>query len=287
MLFDAHAHCFTADTARYPVDVTGAREGEAAILRRIATDPLDEARLLALWRDSGVGGGAVVQYHSIYKTDNRYALDVGDRHCDTTGTVVMLRADDPKTPAALTAMCTAYNVTGLRLFGFPDEAGNYPWLDSDDALATWQAAEAARLAMVVMVAPGVVCAAALDRIAALARALPATPIAIDHCGWAGSADDDEGPLTAIASLPNVALKFTQINIDRWRARGVNPAAQVARLVGMVGAGRLLWGSDAGNTQVPYAELVQEARAATALLSPEDADRVLGANGRAMFLKPAR
>ncbi len=46
-LFDTHAHFFTDDTKRFPIDVTGAREGEAEVRARIARDPATAERLLA------------------------------------------------------------------------------------------------------------------------------------------------------------------------------------------------------------------------------------------------
>ncbi|WP_156840562.1 amidohydrolase family protein [Novosphingobium aquimarinum] len=284
-LFDAHAHFFSSDCARYPIDVTGAREGEEAIRKRIAADPLDEETLLALWRECGVSGGAAVQYNSVYKTDNRYAIEVGDRNRDMTGTVVMLPAADPGTPDHIARLGRAHNVTGLRLFGQPDADGTYPWLDSGPALETWRAVANAGMAMVVMYVPGTVTARAIASIVTLAKTFPEVPIAIDHCGWAGSGTAQEDrPLEAIVALENISLKFTQININRWRANGYDPSEYLTRLTDLVGPDRVMWGSDVGNTQMLFPALVAEAVAATSRLSERDRHKVLSTNGRAMFLR---
>ena len=56
---------------------------------------------------------------------------------------------------------------------------------------------------------------------------------------------------------------------------------------MFGAGRLMWGSDFGNTLRPYAEMVADAVASTARLSDTERRRVLHDNGAAMFAPPAK
>ena len=149
-LFDTHAHFFTDDTERFPIDVTGAREGEAEVRARIARDPATAERLLALWDQCGVTGGAAVQYNTIYKTDNSYTLWVADVNHHRVSAVLILRADLPETPEQLRALATRHNVCGLRLFGYPDADGSYPWLDSPAALETWDVAASLGLTMVIM-----------------------------------------------------------------------------------------------------------------------------------------
>lgn len=284
-LFDSHAHFFTADTARYPIDVGGAREGEEKIRARIAAEAMDAERLIALWDRHGVTGGAAVQYNTVYKTDNRYAVDVGDAWPARTATVLILNAADPGAPAALRELALAHNVVGLRLFGYPDAGGEYPWLDSPGALRTWDAAAELGLSMVVMYAPGEPSAAALQRIAALARRYHPMPIAIDHCGWAGS--DGAQPFVgaehrALAGMDTVSLKFTQINLNRLAARGADASRFIAEIVDVFGPDRLMWGSDVGNTTVPYGEMVAQAVAATSGLDEAARRKVLHDNGRRLF-----
>lgn len=285
-LFDTHAHFFTADTDRYPIDVTGAREGEAAVRARIAANPATPTTLIPLWDRLGVSGGAAVQYNTVYKTDNSYALAVADAHPDRLATVLILRADDPATPAKLRALATAHNVVGLRLFGYPDDQGEYPWLDSDAALDTWAVADELGLRMVIMYAPGVPSAAALGRIIALAKRFPSTVISLDHCGWPAVDKGDEGTIGAehlsLLYVPNIRFKFTQINFNRFAETGIDPARFVRRMVDSFGADRVMWGSDYGNTKNSYEEMVEQAIAATALLTDAERTKVLHDNGQALF-----
>jgi len=285
-LFDTHAHFFTSDTDRYPIDVTGAREGEEAILRRIATRPINDDYLLALWDRTGVVGGAAVQYNTVYKTDNSYTVAVADAHPDRVSAVLILDAADPATPARLRSLAEAHNVTGLRLFGPPDSEGSYPWLDSAAALDSWEVAASLGLAMILMYVPGRASPAALGRIVALAKRFPDTVIALDHCGWPDvrpGAEQDIGPEhRALIEIPNIHFKFTQINLNRFAEAGVDPARFVRAMVDSYGPGRLMWGSDVGNTKTGYEEMVAQAIAATSLLDPEEQASVLHDNGRRLF-----
>lgn len=291
-LFDAHAHFFTNDTARYPVDLTGARETPEALAARLERDPSTAARVLSLWDECGVTGGAAVQYNTVYKTDNRYTVDVADAHHDRVSAVLILRAHDLETPATLREIATSHNVSGLRLFGYPDAQGNYPWLDSEAALKTWDVAAELGLAMIIMYAPGVPSHAALRRIIALAKRYPQTVIALDHCGWPGVENGVAGTIgpehLELVDVHNIQFKFTQINFNRFAETGIDAAAFVKLLVDTYGADRVMWGSDYGNTQNSYAEMVDQAIAATAQLSDADRSKVLHDNGARLFadrLKP--
>lgn len=285
-LFDTHAHFFTSDTDRYPIDVTGAREGEEAVRRRIAANPATPATLIPLWDRLGVAGGAAVQYNTVYKTDNSYALAVGDAHPDRLSTVLILLAADPATPAKLRALTHDHNVVGLRLFGYPDAEGNYPWLDSPAALDTWEAAAELGLHMVLMYAPGQPSDAALGRIVALAKRFPSTSISLDHCGWPAVDKGDEGTIgrehLALVDIPNINFKFTQINLNRFAETGIDPRRFVRHMVDTYGVERLMWGSDYGNTKNSYEDMVEQAIAATALLDEAERARVLHHNGYSLF-----
>lgn len=292
-LFDTHAHFFTADTDRYPIDVTGAREGEEAVRARIAANPATPATLISLWDRLGVTGGAAVQYNTVYKTDNSYALAVADAHPDRLATVLILHAADPATPAKLRSLAAAHNVCGLRLFGYPDAAGEYPWLDSSAALETWAVADELGLRMVLMYAPGVPSAAALGRVIALAKRFPSTVICLDHCGWPAVDKGDEGTIGAehlsLLYVPNVHFKVTQINFNRFAETGIDSARFVRRMVDTYGIDRVMWGSDYGNTKNSYEEMVEHAVAATTLLTDAERAKLLHDNGRALFAsrQPAR
>lgn len=285
-LFDTHAHFFSNDIVTYPVDLSGAREGSEAMLKRLQTSPSTADVVLDLWDQCGVRGGAAVQYNTVYKTDNSYTIHVADVRHDRVSAVLILNAAAAETPAQLRALATQHNVSGLRLFGYPDDAGEYPWLDSKAALDTWEVAASLGLTMVVMYAPGKPSHAALRRIIALAKRFPKTVIALDHCGWPGVENGVAGTIgpehLELVDVPNVHFKFTQINLNRFFETGIDAAAFLRLLADTYEADRIMWGSDYGNTKNSYREMVDQAIAATRLLSGAERAEVLHDNGARLF-----
>jgi predicted TIM-barrel fold metal-dependent hydrolase len=287
MLFDTHAHFYTNDLQRYPVHTANAREGEEKLKQRIQADAFPSERVLALWDDNRVAGGAGVQYNTVYKTDNRYLLDVSAQHPKRIAPVVMLDATAAETPETLGKYITDRGVVGLRLYGRAEPDGSYPWLDSPAALRTWEVANRHALAMVLMCAPARVAPSALRAIAALARRFPATTIALDHFGWAGFAPAQFGlpePLVHMREHRNVYYKLTTINFHMLERAGLDSAQFVRRAVDVFGADRMMWGSDMGNTRESYRFMAHRARASAVLLTPSERKQVLCDTGTKLFAR---
>ena len=287
-LFDTHAHFFTDDVATYPIDTTGAREGEAALRQRIASAPETPETVLATWSQSGVIGGAGVQYNTVYKTDNRYVMDVSDRYPDRISSVVILRAPDPETPERLERMIVERGVVGLRLYGKQTPDGETPWLDSPEALRTWEVADRHGINMVLMYSPQSTSATALPRIASLSERYPSTKISLDHFGWPshdpriqGLTDDH----VILRDFGNIHFKLSTINLDYFQTAKIDSAEFLRTAVDLFGADRIMWGSDLGNTLEPYAEMAARARKAAALLTAEERRKVLCETGRRLFSRP--
>lgn len=289
-LYDTHAHIYTGDVARYPINPRNSFHSEDELLRRIATDPITPERLFAEWDAQGVAAGAGVQYSSIYKTDNSYLLDSSDRHPDRLSAVVILSATDPATPERLAFYVERRSIAGLRLTGGEDPGGGYPWLDSEAALATWTVAADHGLPVVLMYTPQGPTPAAIARIAALARRFPDTVIALDHLGWPGHDAERLGPAEAVlplADLPNLMFKATSINFRLFDQSGVDPAKFIRRFADRFGAERMMWGSDFGNTLQTYSDMTARARASAALLSAAERRLFLHDTGRSLFSRAIR
>ena len=289
-LFDTHAHFFTNDIKAYPIDVTGAREGEDNIKRRIADDPMTPERVLPMWNASGVIGGAGVQYNTIYKTDNSYIMDISDQRPDKISSVVILHADAPETPDKLEKMILERNIVGLRLYGRQAPDGKTPWLDSPEAHRAWRIANKHRLNMVLMYSPATSFETALPRIAALAREYPCTNISLDHFGWPQA---DAAPLgltkahIALTGYGNIYFKLSTINFNIFKEANIDSAEFLREAVNIFGAPHIMWGSDMGNTLEGYAQMADRARAAAALLTEDERRQVLCDTGRGLFsrIKP--
>lgn len=289
-LYDTHAHFFTNDLQRYPVKTTNAREGEENLRQRITTQPWTPERMLSLWDDCGVTGGVGVQYNTVYKTDNRYVLDVSDRHADRISSVVMLDATTPDTPATLDSYIKERGVVGLRLYGQAQADGSYPWLDSPAALRTWEVADRHALTMVLMYSPARAAPSALQAIGSLAERFPATTIALDHFGWAGAELSQlwlAEPLVRMREHRNVFLKLTTINFHMLERAGIDIAQFVRRAADVFGADHMMWGSDVGNTLESFPSMANRARAAATLLTPAERKLFLCDTGTKLFARLPR
>ncbi len=286
-LYDTHVHLFTPDMRRYPIDLSGGVPEVARVLKgEIIAEPHTPDVVLKAWADNGVSGGVAVQFYSAYKNDNSYLLDSADAHPDKIAACVILDATDPSTPAQLKAMARTHGVTGLRLTGYPDEKGNYPWLDSEPARASWAAADQLGLAVVVMYPPGKPTPAAFAHLNALARRYPHAKLILDHFGWPVFTGAPAYGLTdafdPLKGLPNVYFKFTTTNVDAL-AKAQVPAEDFLRhAVDVYGADHIMWGSSFGAAAPPYADLVRRIRTAAVKLTPAERRAVLHDTGRAMF-----
>ena len=289
MLFDTHAHFFSNDVARYPIDTAGAREGADELRKRVLTAPSTAEIILKSWDGLHVEGGAGVQYNSTYKTDNRYLMDVCDSHPDRIGAVVILDPQSTDTPALLRKFVTERGVTGIRMTGFPDSTGHYSYLESEAALNVWAEADKLGIAVVLMYLPGRrPSEAALTRIGELAARFPRLPVVLDHIGWPaaeGSPDFGLGAAHhALAASENVYFKLTTINLNVLDAAGIPSDQFLRHVVDLYGADRLMWGSDFGNTKGEFADMVRRANAATGLLTDEERRKVLHDTGKRLFAR---
>lgn len=287
MLYDTHAHFFSNDLRRYPVNTANAREGEANLMRRLLSEPATPERIFSLWNETDVAGGAGVQYNTVYKTDNSYLLDVAGQHGDRVSPVVMMNAAATDTPATLTRYINERGLGGLRLVGRVSGDGPYPWLDSAAALETWKVADRHALPMVLMCVPARAASAALERIGALAERFARTTITLDHCAWAGMQSADLGLSASLLNLRkhrNVYYKLTTINYHMFDRAGIDSAQFVRRAADLFGADHLMWGSDVGNTLEGFVLMAHRARMSASLLTPAERKLFLHDTGARLFAR---
>jgi len=280
-IYDTHAHVFTSDIARYPVTPGSIRQTPEQVIERIKADPLPGDKLLALFDEAGVTGGAAVQYSAVYKTNNDYLLDAAAQSGGRLSPVVILNARDPETPARLADYVENRGTTGLRLSGPIADDGSMDWLDGDEALRTWEEANRLHLSMAVMWAQDVPDPSALARIVALSDRFPNVRIALDHFGWA-SAQELTPQHLALAGKTRIFFKLTSINFRMFGNAGTDAARFLRDAVDIYGADRIMWGSDVGNTRLPYDRMADDARNAAGLLNDGERRAFLHDSGHALF-----
>jgi L-fuconolactonase len=234
---------------------------------------------------AGVVAAAAVQKRGAYGVDNRYILDSAARFPNSFFPVVVLEAQDAATPA-LVADLARKGLAGVRLTGVMGLDGGFPWLASDEAYRLWTVAAKAGLVLDLMPMPFGHPPEALPIYADLARRFPGVRIVIDHLNWPSARGEPDFGLDtatrALAAYPNIFFKFTTLNIDKLQDAGLSSAAFLAHAVETLGADRVLWGSDMGNSPGTYAELVGRGRAAAAYLQPATRRAVLHDTGRTLF-----
>jgi predicted TIM-barrel fold metal-dependent hydrolase len=283
-LFDTHAHIVAADAVRYPPSAEGRGSG---------TPPYTVEQLLNDMDANGVTHACAVQRFHHYFVDNSYVLDASRSHAQRLTPVVMLDGRDEGAAEQLRALAARQRLGALRLATLRHTGYDTAWLNGPSAMRLWE--EAATLALPVCVI-GYVRHLPwnLPVVGMLAEKFPALPIVVDHLGLPhapvkflatvsegrplpppGPPDYGISPaLLALRERRNVHFKLTGLNLEYLAAAHVNAAELVRRFVDEFGAGRVICGTDIGQTQGPYARIAGEIRASLALLTTAERKAVL-------------
>src|SRR5690606_11187539 len=127
---------------------------------------------------------------------------------------------------------------------------------------------------------------ALQHIKRLAQSFPNIKIIVDHIGWPEPAGAPDYGISeahrALQPLENVYFKLTTINLNILDREKQSSSQFVRHVVDIFGADRVMWGSDYGNTQGEFVDMVHRARAATELLNEEERRKVLHDTGKAIL-----
>ncbi|MGC7404173.1 amidohydrolase family protein [Pandoraea pneumonica] len=298
-LFDSHAHLVADDVTRYPrnpmkrspnapprlpgvIGLPGGKHGDHPI-----NEVPDVSRMLPWMREAGVVEAVAVQKRMVYRYDNSYIMDSSDAHPDVFSAVVILDAEDERTPSVVRDYVENHGLAGVRLFGGREPDGTMPWLDSPRALETWAVANEYQIVMDIEVLAAGGGGPSVPAIIALARRFPNLRVVLDHMLEPEAEDDNFGfdaRFEPLAAEPNIYFKFTSINLDIYRETGI-PADQALRsAVDLFGADRIMWGSDIGTSSGTYLDMVQRMIDATALLNDAQRHAVLYETGKAVFAK---
>jgi L-fuconolactonase len=290
MLFDTHAHVLSADLERYPYSTL---RGGARLPVSPMVFPIED--LVRKMDVSGVDHACIVQRATIYGYDNSYALDAAAAYPGRFVPVVVLDAQDPASPGLLKGLAAKHRLGGLRIVAPQLTEKDTDWLDSSEAMGLWQAAADLALPVAVILYRRNN-EAARAALLGIARRFRDMPILIDHVGvphastpetkWAVSQGldyvipppPDFGITESVAQfgdLEHVHFKVTDINFDRLKDKGFDNAAFVRVLADRFGAGRLVWGSDVGQSTAPFEVMINLVRASAALLKPQEQVHFLG------------
>jgi predicted TIM-barrel fold metal-dependent hydrolase len=300
LLFDSHAHLVAHDQTRYPRNpmqrAADAPYRPPGVIGRPGghhgPNPINEvpdAEPMLRWmREENVDGAVAVQKRMVYRYDNSYILDSSDAHPDIFSAVVILDAEDPGTPDLVRGWVRDHGLAGLRLFGGRKPDGSMPWLNSPQALKSWEVIDEAGLVMDLEVLAQGGGGPSIPAILELAERYPHTRIVLDHLLEPELHDGEHFGLDerweTLSGHPRIFFKFTSINLDHCREEGY-PANQVLRrAVDLFGADHVMWGSDIGTSSGTYKDMVQRMIVASDLLTPDEQRAVWHDTGRRVFVK---
>jgi predicted TIM-barrel fold metal-dependent hydrolase len=299
LLFDSHAHLVADDQARYPRNpmqrAADAPYRPPGVIGRPGghhgPNPINEvpdvSRMLRWMQEENVDGAVAVQKRMIYRYDNSYILDSSDAHPEVFSAVVILDAEDPATPDTVRRWVREHGLAGLRLFGGRKPDGSMPWLNSPNALKSWEAVNEAGIVMDLEVLSQGGGGPSIPAILELYERFPNVRIVLDHLLEPEMEEGEHFGLDEryekLAGHDRIFFKFTSINLDICREAGIPANKVLRRAVDLYGADHVMWGSDIGTSSGTYQDMVQRMIAASDLLTPAEQRAVWHDTGRRVFL----
>jgi predicted TIM-barrel fold metal-dependent hydrolase len=300
LLFDSHAHLVADDQARYPRNpmqrAADAPYRPPGVIGRPGghhgPNPINEvpdvAPMLRWMQEENVDGAVAVQKRMIYRYDNSYILDSSDAHPEVFSAVVILDAEDPATPDTVRRWVREHGLAGLRLFGGRKPDGSMPWLNSPNALRSWEAVNEAGIVMDLEVLSQGGGGPSIPAILELYERFPNVRIVLDHLLEPEMEEGEHFGLDEryekLAGHERIFFKFTSINLDICREAGIPANKVLRRAVDLYGADHVMWGSDIGTSSGTYKDMVQRMIAASDLLTPAEQRAVWHDTGRRVFVK---
>lgn len=300
LLFDSHAHLVADDQVRYArnpmqraadapyrapgvIGKPGGHHGPKPI-----NEVPDAQRMLQWMKEANVDGIVAVQKRMIYRYDNSYILDSSDKYPGLFSAVVILDAEDAGTPALVRQYARENGLAGVRLFGGRKPDGSMPWLNSPNALKTWDVAQELGLVMDLEVLSEGGGGPSIPAIIELTRKYPDIRLVLDHLLEPEMEEGEHFGLDhryeTLAGLKNIYFKFTSINLDICREAGIPADKVLRRAADMFGADHLMWGSDIGTSSGTYKDMVQRFLDAAVVLSPLELRAVAHDTGKQVFVK---
>jgi predicted TIM-barrel fold metal-dependent hydrolase len=300
LLFDSHAHLVAHDQVSYPrnpmqraadapfrppgvIGRPGGHHGPNPI-----NEVPDAGSMLRWMKEENVDGAVAVQKRMVYRYDNSYILDSSDAHPDIFSAVVILDAEDPDTPETVRRYIRLHKLAGLRLFGGRKPDGTMPWLNSPQALKSWEVINDAGLVMDLEVLSQGGGGPSVPAIIELADRFPDARIVLDHLLEPELHDGEHYGMDErwerLAGRQSIFFKFTSINLDHCREEGFAANKVLRRAVDLFGADHVMWGSDIGTSSGTYKDMVQRMVDASDLLTPQEQSAVWRDTGRRLFVE---
>jgi predicted TIM-barrel fold metal-dependent hydrolase len=273
---DIHPHIIANDEKRYPPAPLGGHQSDWS-----RTRPVTCEQMIAAMDAAGVDKAALVQASTCYGHDNSYVADAVAAH-PTRFTGVF--SVDVLAPDAAEKMryWRHRGLTGLRLFTIGSTMTTQAdWIDDPKVYPAWKAAGDFGLPICMQMSQ-----AALPQLVAMVKRFPDVKVILDHL--ARPVLEDGPPYAAAAALfnlaqyPGIHLKVTPRIFTECRNGKATPETFFKKLVCEFGGARIAWGSNYPSSEGPLTDLLAEARASVATLSPADQDWIFAKTAQSLY-----
>lgn len=263
-IIDIHPHIVSPDQQRYPVTPFGGKQSQWSLAR-----PVTFEELVSSMDAAGVAKAAIVQASTVYATNNGYLADSIVRH---RGRFTGVFTVDIMAAGAAREMrhWHARGLRGMRIYISNEAVATGARLDDPRSVSAWECARELDIPVCVSLH-----SADHEQLRQIARRHPQLKIVIDGLP---TADIEQGPpysrfdrLSELAQCGNIFLKITTNAIRASRRGNATPETLFPKLVDLLGASRLAWGSNFPASTGTLKELLTEARTAFATLSSAERD----------------
>ncbi len=269
---DAHVHVWTPDTKAYPLAEGAAKKG----MKPASFTPEE---LFAECKPQGVDRVVLIQM-SFYKYDNRYMLDMMEKHRGVFSGVAIVDENLPDVCATMKTLARR-GVRGFRIY--TSRAQAEAWGEGMNKM--WSCAADNGLAICLLADPE-----SLPIVHEMCASYPRTTVVIDHfarIGMKGSArQDDVDNLCRLADFSTTHVKTSAFYaLGRKKAPYTDMAPLIRKLRDAYGAQRLMWASDCpfqvmdGHT---YADSIGLIRDRLDFLNAEDKEWMLRRTAAKVF-----
>jgi predicted TIM-barrel fold metal-dependent hydrolase len=284
MIVDAHVHIFSHACPKV--------SSSECIDERFPVE-----RLLGIMDAEGVGKAVLVQNPTIGTINDEIASAVRAHPDRFVGTAQV----DPTNPDSAAWLRDFAAVPGIRALKFEMSqgwgwTGRYPdlKLDQPSLDPLWRIVSDRNLVAIIDPGPPGNPGYQIESIAHLSEQFPATNFLLEHLGYLTAELKNEPKaqglrlqLLELALRPNVYLGFSATGVlleENYPCAGsLNLLSEAVQLVG---AHKILWGTDAPYTlrKYSYRQMIDVVREHATFLTDDEKDLILGANALQIFFK---
>ena len=236
-IVDTHPHIVADDLQKYPLSPIGGKLSEYAKEHKVTAE-----QFIRAMDEAGVDQTAMVQSSTGHGYDNSYLADSVARFPDRLVGVCCVDAAAADAPERLRYWINERGMSGVRLFTTGSTVEETDWLDKPVAVPFFEEAQKLGVPVTIQIRR-----TGMPMFVNIVRRYPTIRFILDH--MAKPVMEDGAPYEkakeffALASYPNVYLKFTTINMIHAGQGQSTPTDFFTAVIEKFGADKIMWGSN--------------------------------------------